>query len=42
MCKPDYYGNVANAHPEGRPIISHTIPAAELDLDSPTLRKTAK
>src|SRR5579859_5990218 len=27
---PDYYGNVANAHPEGRHIISRTIPAAEL------------
>jgi len=27
---PDYYGNVANAHPEGRHIISHMIPAAEL------------
>jgi 3-oxosteroid 1-dehydrogenase len=27
---PDYYGNVANAHPEGRHIISQTIPAAEL------------
>jgi succinate dehydrogenase/fumarate reductase flavoprotein subunit len=27
---PDYYGNVANAHPEGRHIISSIIPAAEL------------
>jgi len=27
---PDYYGNVAHAHPEGRHIISSTIPAAEL------------
>jgi 3-oxosteroid 1-dehydrogenase len=27
---PDYYGNVANAHPEGRHIISQTIAASEL------------
>ncbi len=27
---PDYYGNVANAHPEGRHIVSQTITASEL------------